>query len=757
MKKNNKIKMTKTNRKAKPRKTASRKSSGRQRTRARNPRRRPHFASTVLRASKFPDLLFEIGTEELPAAYLPELIQGLSQAAHGLFTESHLRFSGIESLGGPRRLVLIVRGLEPTQTRPAEEIRGPSRQSAYNEKGQPAQALLGFVRARGGTLKQTRIVSTPKGDYVYLVKPAASASTAAILPSLLARLPQRLHAPKTMRWDESGLRFARPIRWLLAVYGPHIIRVNMGSLASGKRTWVGLPIRPRSITISSAEQYERTIKREGIRLDPLARRQFIEALVAKCAKQAKGAAVPESTAHGLLDEVTHLVERPVALVGSFDPKYLELPREVLLASMAKYQRVFALDSGKSGVVLPKFVAVLDGTPRRPSEARKNIERILNARLADSLLFWKEDHERLPLEKMAGALSGVTFHEKIGSMADKTLHLRALCEPLAEAWGLADTERQQLRRSCQLAKADLVSSMVKEFPTLQGVIGRYYAIDSNEMRPVAAAIEEQYMPSGNRKPKSLVGQALAIVDKFDQLASYFGLGIEPTGDQDPFGLRRAAQGIVEIAWMARRPLPIDPLFRASASMEPFRSAEPKKIAATGARVRRYLLERLYNFEWSRPVPQADTIDAVLASPCGDLVDTMDRIRSLQDLKGDPGLLKAAKVIERTRNILKGASVHQGQVDPRHFQEPLERKLWELYQSSEGQVAQLSGEHAYAKATSFFGEVFYKPLHEFFDQVLVNAPDRNVAQNRLALMRAINTLYTGRIADLSKLSILQTEEP
>lgn len=735
------------------------------RARRSNPLRR-----RASQAPKSHDLLFEIGTEELPAAYLPELIQGMAAETRSLLSKAHLRFSGIESLGGPRRLVVIVRGLEPTQSRPAEEIRGPSRQSAYNEKGQPTQALLGFVRSRGGTLKQARVVSSPKGDYIYLVKPAVSSSTAAILPTLLAQLPQRLHAPKTMRWDESGLRFARPIRWLLACYGSHTLRVSIGTLVSDKHTWLGLPVRPRAIVVVSVEQYERAMKREGIQLDPLARRQAIEALIANSARQVNGTAVSESISHGLLDEVTHLVERPFPLIGSFDPKYLELPREVLLASMSKHQRVFALETarpgpprhqseagrGKTGMVLPKFVAVLDGKPRRPGSVRKNIERILNARLADSLLFWKEDHKQLPLEKMAKKISGITFHEKIGSMADKTLHLRALCEPLAEAWQLSGEERQQLRRSAQLAKADLVSSMVREFPTLQGVIGRYYAIDSSEMRPVAIAIEEHYLPVGNRKPKTLIGQALAIVDRFDTLASYFGLGIEPTGDQDPYGLRRAAQGIVEIAWMAHRPLPMDHLFRASISMDPFRSAEPKKIAAVGARVRRYLLERLYTFGWSRPVPQSDYIDAVLASPCSDLVDTMDRIRALQELNGDPALLKAAKVIERTRNILKGASVQQGQVDPERFQEPLERQLWELYRSSESQMVQLSGDRAYAKATSFFGEVFYKPLHEFFDQVLVNAPDKNIAQNRLALMRAINSLYTDRIADLSKLNVLQTKE-
>ncbi|HLD78859.1 MAG TPA: glycine--tRNA ligase subunit beta, partial [archaeon] len=357
----------------------------------------------------------------------------------------------------------------------------------------------------------------------------------------------------------------------------------------------------------------------------------------------------------------------------FDPAYLALPREVLLASMAKYQRVFAMEANSQ--LLPQCVAILDGSPKRPAAVRHTVERILNARLADSLMFWTQDHARLPLERMAQELSGVMVHERLGSMADKTLRLRALSEVLAEAWRLTDEERQQLRSACQLAKADLVSTMVKEFPTLQGVVGKYYARDSGEPPAVAEAIEEQYLPLGEHSPRTLLGSALAILDKYDTLTGYFGLGIEPTGDQDPFGLRRAAQGIVEVAWTVHRPLPLDPLIRARGSMAPFLNAPPKEIAAVGARVQRYLFERLYTFAWPPPAPMPDCIAAVLHSPCADLIDAMDRMISLQRLNGQAGLLKAAKVIERTHNILKGSALRQTAVDPSRLQEPLERRLWE----------------------------------------------------------------------------------
>ena len=700
------------------------------------------------------DLLFEIGTEELPAAYLPSLIEQLAREASSLFQAQHLTAERIESFGTPRRLVLVASALAATQRKPGEEIRGPSKQVSYDKAGKLTAALLGFLRSQGGTLGQTKVVKSEKGEYVYLVKQPSSTPTAQVLVTLLPQLAGRLRAPKTMRWDQSGLRFARPIRWLLALYGETPIRCSLGRLTAAPVTRVGGPLNPRSARVSSLESYRLILKRVGVVLEQDARRGAIEQEVARVARQAGGTATPEAVSHGLLEEVTHLVERPVPLAGRFDLAYLGLPREVLLASMAKYQRVFAIESG--GKVVPQFAAILEGTPRKPNDVRKVIERILNARLADSLMFWKEDHARLPLLRMADSLSGVSFHEKLGSMAEKSVRLRALAEPLAEAWKLTDEECGHLRKACQLAKADLVSAMVKEFPTLQGVVGKYYAQDSNEPAAVAEAIEEHYLPLGGKLPRTLIGSALAIVDKYDTLSSYFGLGISPSGDQDPFGLRRAAQGIVEVTWAIHRALPLDQLWRARVSMEPFRTAAPKDAAGAGHRIHRYLLERLYTFAWPEPAPTSDCIEAVLASPCDNLTDAMDRIVSLQRLTGHPGLRKAAKVIERTHNILRGAPLRQPQVDPARLAEPPERKLWDVYASNHERVARLAAERSYGEATTLFGELFFEPLHEFFDRVLVNVPDEPLQQNRLALMQAIHTLYTERIADLSKLTLLQHEE-
>ncbi|MBI4341412.1 MAG: glycine--tRNA ligase subunit beta [Candidatus Omnitrophica bacterium] len=698
-------------------------------------------------ASRSADLLFEIGTEELPAAYLPGLIEQLDREAKTLCEANHLAFHSAATYGTPRRLVLHVRGLSAVQQQPGEEVRGPSKQASYDASGKPTPALLGFLKSQGGDIRHTKVVSTPKGDYVYLMKPPTTTPTVKLLPALLPQLITKLRAPKSMRWEASGVRFARPIRWLLARYGAQAVSCRFGLIAGQSKTRVGRPQQLRWATVSSIESYFKLLKRVGVILDPSQRRAVIDSLVAKTAKAFRGTTAAEMISHGLLEEVTFLTEEPVPLVGEFDKRYLVLPREVLLASMAKHQRVFAIEA--NGKLLPRCVAILDGKPGKPSEVRTVVERILNARLADSLLFWEQDTKQ-QLNVLAVKAAGITFHEKLGSVQDKVNRLCQMSRNLSKMWNLTNQESKELERASQLAKADLGSVMVREFPTLQGVMGKYYARIHRESDAVCQAIEEHYLPLAGKMPKTLIGSALASLDKFDTFASYFSIGIEPTGDQDPFGLRRAAQGIIEVAWAAHRPLLFENLFNAWSA-----AAGKPPDAKVQQRVRSYLAERLYTFNWPSPAPSSDCIDAVLACPWEDMIDAMDRIRTLQRMSGQAGLLKAAKVIERTRNILKGAKRADGQVQPQLLKEPPEQALWRLYDQHKERVAKLITDRLYDKATLEFGELFYEPLHTFFDKVLVNVPDEALQRNRLALMRAIHALYTDRVADLSKLTVLQQE--
>ncbi|MBI2884908.1 MAG: glycine--tRNA ligase subunit beta [Candidatus Omnitrophica bacterium] len=693
------------------------------------------------------DLLLEIGTEELPAAYLHDAVEQLRREGERLLHEAGARFAAIEAFGTPRRLVLAVSRLEAVHTLPAEEIRGPSKQAAFTPTGEPTGALTGFLRSRGGTVEQTKLVQTDKGEYVYLVKPARQRQTAAVLPDLLQQLLGRIRLPKTMRWDDSALRFARPIRWLLALHGTRPVAITAGRLRSGRVTIVGGPVRPRRVSCASPATFWGAVAKQGILLDERRRRGRIDELVASAAAQHRGIPAPEAATHGLLDEIANLVERPVAFVGHFDPQYLALPREVLLASMGKYQRVVAIQT-RAGALLPQFIGVLDGAPRKPDAVRKMYEHILNARLQDSLLFWEQDRVR-SLAVMSHEVSGVTFHEKIGTMAQKQERLAALSGALAQQWALTPQESEALRQACLWSKSDLVSTMVKEFPTLQGIMGKQYAAAGGASTAVAEAIGEHYLPLAGTAPRTLLGQALSILDKYDTLAGYFAIGIEPTGDQDPFGLRRAAQGIVEVAWLVRRPLSLAALFAAWQPLAPFAQGK----AAAGARAHRYIFERLSTFDWPKPTPRRDVIAAVLAAPGDDLVNAMERIVALQALGHAPELVRAAKVVERTHNILKSAKTQPAGVNPSLLQEPPERALWDRYEAQKERIAQLIGAGSYAEATTLYGQAFFDPLHDFFDQVMVNVPDAALQQNRLALMQAIKVLYTERVADLSQLELLQ----
>ncbi len=705
--------------------------------------------------SQVADLLFEIGTEELPAAYLPGLISQLKAEAKHLFDQNHVSCQSIQTFGTPRRLVLYVKGLATLQEKPGEEVRGPSKQAAFDSSGKPTQALLGFFKSQNCPLKETKIVETPKGAYVYALQPATATETVKLLPGWLAQILGKLRSPKTMRWDASGVRFARPIRWLIARFGKSVLRVTYGNLTSGPKTRLGRPQELRSVAIPSIEGYFSTLKRAGVILNQEERQQAIERTVARAAKAFRGVIAPEMIQYGLLEEVAFLTENPQSLIGTFDKKYLELPRDVLLASMAKHQRVFAVES--AGKLLPRCIAVLEGQAKKPADVRAIVERILNARLADSLLFWNNDRKR-SINQMAVDASGVTFHEKIGSMAEKTKRLTGLSPVLEKSWGLSHEQAGHLKRASQLAKADLVSTMVKEFPTLQGTMGKYYAQAANDSNEVAVAIEEHYLPLAGKLPRSLVGGALAILDKYDTLSSYFSLGIMPTGDQDPFGLRRAAQGIVEVAFAIKKPLPLQALFEARAALGAL--GDPAQKEVLRQKIQTYILERLYTFEWPKPAPSNDCIDAVVElyrnKPCEDLTDAMRRIQMLHKLRNDASFIKAAKVIERTRNILRSAKPFEGAVQPDLLKESPEQALWDAYNKSRDRLHSLIENQSYDKATQEFGEVFYEPLHLFFDKVMVNAEDAALKRNRLALMRTIQTLYTDRVADLSKLTLLQQQQ-
>lgn len=706
-------------------------------------------------------LLFEIGTEELPAAYLPGLTAQLEEKASQSFKTAHIRYKTLRVFATYHRLVLRIDGLAPESILPAEEFRGPANKAAFDESGAPTKALEGFLKSKGGKLKEIKIVDAGKAEYVYWVKPPQKVALSKQLPALLTELIPALQAPKSMRWDNSGVRFARPVRWLLALLDNRLIRVKFGAVNSASATQLGHPLKVKKVAVKSITEYDRVIKASGIILDADQRRASIEKNVIAAAARKNCKPVQDLFDHGLLEEVTYLTENPTPLTGDFDTKYLTLPREVLLASMAKHQRVFALES--RGKIRPHFVAVMDGKPGKPALVRTVCERILNARLSDSLLFWEQDTQ-VPIDRRIKELSNVTFHEKLGNMAQKSHRMQLLVPALAQAWHLEEPQRDRLSRSALLAKADLVTALVKEFPTLQGTVGRHYALSGGESKDVAEAISEQYLPLAGSYPKSQLGNALALIEKFDTLAGYFSLGIEPTGDQDPFGLRRAALGIIEILWRFDRPFPFDDLWTAwqqAVQTEGFRKIENHTASKAKQRIFDYLKERLFYFGWpatgSRPriSPKSDRIAAVLATGDRDLNSVIAKLVAVSRMRSRE-FQHATKVIERTANIIRDKVTPSMQIDPQFFEDPLENQLWECFKKNHQQFSDLAAKGNYVEATDLFGAEFYPILDQFFASVLVNAEKPEVRANRLALLRDINKLYTGRIADLSMLRETTTSQ-
>ncbi len=685
------------------------------------------------------DLLIEIGTEELPAHYVPPAIKQLEQLVPELFAAHRIAIGAVRVYGSPRRLAVIVNGVAARQQAQERQVRGPSKAASFDAKGQPTPALQGFLRKYQATVDD---VAWPN-DYAQLVQQEPEALVADVLAAVVPALIARLAFPKAMRWDDSGLTFARPIRWLIVLYGATPVRVKVGRLTANRTTYGHPAAGRKAIAIESPATYPAQLQHACVLIDQAARATLIQRLINDAADKQGGLIAPAALHHGLLDEVSFLTEDPHVLVGGCEPSLLVLPPEVVVASMSKHQRVFAVESRKDGRLLPMFILVLDSRPTQPARVRQFAERILNARLSDALVFWTQD-TKTSLEAKVEQLQGIVFHAKLGTVYDKTQRVVALVDWLASQWTRERIDPAQLRRVALLAKADLVTAMVKEFPSLQGVIGRYYALESREAPSVAEAIGKHYAPEGNR-----LAEIVALADWFDTLTGYFGIGIEPTGSQDPFGLRRCALGISRILARTNSPLSIRAMTKRC--VEAWGARLTVRPEALAARLETFFKERLASDvnlkEWVGEV-RYDVVRAVLAGSCDDLCATMQRIRELGRMDGSAPFLQAASVVERTANILKGVKEPLGEVDPSQFVEPLERKLWEVYNSASPGIRKMVAAGDYRAATIEYATMFAGPIHAFFNGVLVNADDAAVRRNRLALLTRINRLYTADVADLSQ---------
>jgi glycyl-tRNA synthetase len=679
--------------------------------------------------------LFEIGSEELPAGDLQDALQQLEQRVPQLLADLRLTHGSLKVLGTPRRLTVIVENLAARQADRETLVKGPPAQRAFDENGNPTPAAVGFARSRGLEVSQLQVAEIDGGQYAVARVFEAGKPAVEVLASALPQLIDSLTFTKSMRWNQSGVSFSRPIRWLLALFDGQVIPFQYAGLNSSNRTR-GLRFRqPESTEIKSVEDYREFLASQGILLDPAERRASIrrqtEQLITECGGD------PAHLDENLLDEVTGLVEAPTAMRGSFDEAHLRLPAEVLISVMKKYQRYFPVYK-HDGSLLPYFIVVRNGDDRFKDVVVDGNEQVIRARFADAAFFIHEDLKQ-PLEAFLPRLNTLTFQVKLGSMLDKTHRIERLVEKLISTVKLDEAQAAAARRAAHLCKADLVTNMVIEMTSLQGLMGRYYALNSGESPAVAQAIFESYLPrfAGDDFPQSAAGLLVGMADRLDTLAGLFAAGLAPSGTKDPFAQRRAALGLVQNLIHWNLDFDLQAGLQAAAEGLPIpASAESLQTCLEFiiGRLQSYLLEEGYRY---------DVVAAVLAEQGANPAAAFRAVQQLQQWvqreDWNQILPAYARCVRITRDQKETFSI-----EPDRLVEDAEKALLSALLQAE------TTPRRRGSVEDFFA-VFLPMIpviNRFFDEVLVMSEDAVQRANRLGMLQRIAGLARG-VADFSRL--------
>lgn len=671
------------------------------------------------------DLLLELGCEEIPAAELDAALAALPGLAEGLLAEARLEHGKIQVWGAPRRLALFVGGLPARQPDLEELLTGPPEAVAFKD-GAPTQAAVKFAEKAGVAVEALALVDTPKGRYVTGLHRVPGQASAEVLPGLCRRLVEGLSFRKAMRWADRSDRFVRPLRWIVALYGQDVLPLEIAGVRAGRESRGHRFHAPGPVALESPATYEAALEAARVVPDPAKRRRAIAEQVAALAAQ-EGATLISDEA--LLGEVTNLVELPVAVCGQFDERALEVPREVILSAMRGHQRYFALEKG--GALTNRFITVLGTEVRDLDVAVRGNQRVLAARLADARFFWEEDR-KAGLERRGQGLAKVVFQAKLGTVAEKVSRLERLAKALGPDFG---ADAGVVGEAARLCKADLCTHMVGEFPDLQGVMGRYYALAQGASPAVADAILEHYQPKGasDALPASPAGAALAVADRLDTLVGCLAAGLKPKGGGDPFGLRRAALGLLRI--LLERRIGGSLLARAQAA-----SALHERVTPEPAEAVAFVLERLRGL-LGEAAP-GEIVQAVMSAGGDDPLDLADRVAAVEAYSRTPEYAALA-VTFRRMNILKQADVAVGEPEAGRFVEPAERALHAAFSAAATAVAGHVEGRRYDRALVVLSGL-RPPVDALFDEVKVMDDDAAVRANRLALLAAVDRLFR-QVAD------------
>jgi len=684
------------------------------------------------------DLLVEIGTEELPPASLRRLSEAFASGLAAQLQEHRLTFRELQPFATPRRLAVVVRQLDLHQADQTVVRKGPALANAFDGDGKPTKAAVGFARSCGLDVGELERKETPKGAWLIARKTEPGQPTRALLVPMLEQALRGLPIPKRMRWGEGEHEFVRPVHWVTVILGDEMVEGQLFGIRIGRTTRGHRFHHPGELEIPSPASYATLLANEGwVEPSFAKRRQMVADQVSALADSIGGRARLDEK---LLDEVTALCEWPTAILGGFDDRFLEVPPEVLIETMETNQKYFPVQ-GSQGELLPYFITVSNIRSLDPDQVRAGNERVIRPRFADAAFFWHQDR-RQPLEALAGKLKGVVFQERLGSLAEKSARVAQICRYVAGSLGV---EEELAARAAFLAKCDLVSHMIFEFPSLQGKMGRYYAEQSGENPCVAAALEEQYLPrhAGDQLPATDCGRILSLADRLDTLVGIFAIGERPSGVKDPYGLRRAAIGALRI--LIETPLALDLRELLEFTAEELRTKVDAGEAA--GEVFQYAMERLRGYFSDQGI-RPDVVDAVVSLGGTVPSDIHRRILAVESFRRLPEAAALTAANKRIRNILrKSGEAAAAEVEIEVLEAQEEIRLARRVRELGGEIGPLAQRQDYEGVLRAAAGL-RTDVDNFFDRVLVVTDDDRLRRNRLALLRALEGLFL-RVADISKL--------
>ena len=686
------------------------------------------------------ELLFEIGTEELPAGFQKPALAQLKKNFIKQAKDLNLAHGLVETLGTPRRLALLVEGLADSQPDAREELLGPSKQAGFDVEGNPTKAAMGFARSKGADVSDLKVVATAKGEYLMLVQEREGVATVELLPSILEELMSGFSFAKSMRWGNHTSSFARPIQWLVALYDGKTVPyshegVDASNMSRGHRFMANEPV-----VMDGVAGYRTILQNVSVQVDPEERRNSVLSEIQKAVAGTLDPNVAKvAVDEALVDTVCNLVEKPFGVCGSFDEKFLQLPDEALITSMREHQKYFPVVD-QDNQLLPYFVAVNNTEVKDINLTRTGHERVLRARLEDAFFFFTGDKQKKLADRFDD-LTGIIFQEKLGTMLDKTERIVKLTGLLAEQF--VPDSVDDACRAARLCKTDLLTDMVGEFPSLQGNMGGAYALNDGETADVALAIQEHYFPkrAGAELPSSALGAVVGLADRLDTLSGCFGIGQIPTGTTDPFGLRRISLAILYIVEQFDWTLSLHDIVHKALSLY---GDKVNGGAETVEQVVTFIRGRFVNDQLATGL-DGEAVDAVVSVHFDDINDSLKKIRALAAIRGEDAFAVLAASFKRIRNIIKDNRTTD--VDEALLKEDAEKELAAVFMRLDTEVQPMLDSHDYDKALAAM-LALKAPVDEFFNEVMVMDEDESVRSNRLNLLTAISVLFL-KVGDISKM--------